>query len=195
QFLTWMALDQATGWLWFVFYDRRNYSGVNTDVFMAVSKDGGTTFQNFKVSAAPFLPSGNQFFGDYTNLAVYNNIVRPIWTRMDGNTTSVWTALVKPDAITAAQEPLDTAMDMQETYPNPANREVVVPFKIRRHTEVTMQLLGPDGQVLRTMFHQKPFEYGKYTEQVEVEGLTAGTYWVTLTGDGRVIAKKMVVVK
>ncbi|MEO6760640.1 MAG: sialidase family protein, partial [Saprospiraceae bacterium] len=26
QFLTWMALDQATGWLWFVFYDRRNYS-------------------------------------------------------------------------------------------------------------------------------------------------------------------------
>ena len=56
-------------------------------------------------------------------------------------------------------------------------------------------LLGPDGQVLRTMFHQKPFEYGKYTEQVEVEGLPAGTYWVTLTGDGRVIAKKMVVVK
>src|SRR6185436_20012597 len=57
QIMTWMALDQVTGWLWFVFYDRRNYGGANTDVFMAVSKDGGANFQNIKVSATPFVPN------------------------------------------------------------------------------------------------------------------------------------------
>ncbi|MEO6037768.1 MAG: T9SS type A sorting domain-containing protein [Saprospiraceae bacterium] len=195
QFMSWMAIDQATGWLWFVFYDRRNHAGTNTDVFMAVSKDGGATFQNFKVSASPFLPSANQFFGDYTNLTVHNNIVRPIWTRMDGNATSIWTALVHPDAISAAPELTETAVDLQETYPNPANEEVWVPFKIRRHTEVTMQIVAADGEVLQTIFRQKSYEAGRYTQRVEVEGLSAGTYWVMLTGDGKVLVKQMVVVK
>lgn len=195
QFLTWMSLDQATGWLWFVFYDRRNHSGTHTDVFMAVSKDGGATFQNFKISATPFLPGTGQFFGDYTNLTVFNNIVRPIWTRMDGNNTSVWTALVQPDAITANREVADAAMDMQETYPNPANGAVWIPFKIHRPTAVTMQIMARDGKLVRTVFADKRFDYGKYTELVDVRGLPAETYWVTLIGDGEVLVKKMVVVK
>ncbi len=40
QFFTWMTVDQITGYIWFVFYDRRNYEDNNTDVYMAVSTDG-----------------------------------------------------------------------------------------------------------------------------------------------------------
>ncbi len=195
QFLTWMTIDQVSGWLWFVFYDRRQTSGNNTDVFMAVSKDGGATFQNFKVSQTSFLNGPGVFFGDYNNITAHNNIVRPIWTRQEGNVTSVWTALVNPAALTVGQQNLEAALDLQETYPNPAIREVWVPFKIRRRTVVTMRILDQDGAVMRTVFSEKPYEYGKYTEQVDVRGLAAGNYWVTLTGAGKVLTKKMVVVQ
>ncbi len=36
QFFSWMTLDPVTGWLWFVFYDRRRYTDTRTDVYMAV---------------------------------------------------------------------------------------------------------------------------------------------------------------
>jgi len=56
QFFTWMTIDQTNGYLYFVFYDRRNYDDRNTDVYMARSTDGGETFTNFLVSEEPFWP-------------------------------------------------------------------------------------------------------------------------------------------
>ena len=197
QFLTWMAVDQATGWLWFVFYDRRNYAAAssNTDVFMAVSKDGGATFHNFKISEKAFLPSDGQFFGDYTNLTAYNNIIRPIWTRMDNQKNSVWTALVNPQQLVHQQEP-EQALDLGDSFPNPSNGEVWVPFKVRKPTSLTMQIVDNEGKVLRTVFAEKKYDYGKYTEQVNTSGLPTGSYWVIVrTSEGKPLAKKVVVVK
>ncbi len=97
QFFTWMTIDQVTGYLWFVWYDRRNYTDNNTDVYMAVSRDGGESFFNFKVSEQPFLPTAGVFFGDYNNVTAYNNVIRPIWTRLHQGQLSVWTAIVDPN--------------------------------------------------------------------------------------------------
>ncbi len=89
-----MTIDQATGYLYFVFYDRRNYSNTQTDVYMARSTDGGETFNNFKVSSTPFTPNSSSFFGDYTNVTAHNGKVRPIWTRLDNTSLSLYTAIV-----------------------------------------------------------------------------------------------------
>lgn len=99
QFFTWMTVDQTTGYLWFVWYDRRNYPDDNTDVYMAASTDGGETFINFKVSEEPFIPGSGIFFGDYNNINAHNNVIRPIWTRLHQNQLSVWTAIVQPDSV------------------------------------------------------------------------------------------------
>ncbi|HEX9253485.1 MAG TPA: T9SS type A sorting domain-containing protein, partial [Ignavibacteriaceae bacterium] len=94
QFFTWMAIDQTTGILYFVFYDRRNTSNNLTDVYVARSTDGGETFENFKVSESSFNPSSNVFFGDYTNIAAFNKKIYPIWMRLDTSTLTVWTAII-----------------------------------------------------------------------------------------------------
>lgn len=91
QFFTWMDIDQANGHLYFVFYDRRAYSNKNTDVYLAQSIDGGNTFKNIKISEKPFKPNTKIFFGDYNNISVHNNVIRPIWTRLDGKKLSIWT--------------------------------------------------------------------------------------------------------
>ncbi|MGQ9799378.1 MAG: T9SS type A sorting domain-containing protein [Ignavibacterium sp.] len=94
QFFTWMTIDQTTGAIYIVFYDRRNTSGNATDVYVARSTNGGETFTNFKVSQSSFTPSASVFFGDYTNIAAFNKKVYPIWMRMDGTALSVWTAII-----------------------------------------------------------------------------------------------------
>ena len=94
QFLSNIDVDPMTGIIYVIFYDRRNHDDDSTDVYMAISQDGGESFNNIKVSESPFVPNTNVFFGDYNDISVYNNIVRPIWTRNEGRTLSVWTALI-----------------------------------------------------------------------------------------------------
>jgi hypothetical protein len=95
QFLPWVTIDQNTGYIYTVFYDRRNYTDNQTDVYLAVSKDGGATFQNHKISESPFTPISRVFFGDYINISAHNGIIRPIWTRYENGNLSIWTAIVK----------------------------------------------------------------------------------------------------
>jgi hypothetical protein len=95
QFFPWLTIDQTTGNLYAVFYDRRNYDDNRTDVYLATSIDGGLTWTNERISESPFLPDAKLFFGDYNNISAVNGIVRPIWSRMDNGVMSVWTALIK----------------------------------------------------------------------------------------------------
>ena len=94
QFFPWLALDQSTGYLYTVFYDRRNHDGNATDVYMAYSEDGGASWTNERISESSFTPSASAFFGDYNNIAAVNGVVRPIWTRAEGMKLSVHTALI-----------------------------------------------------------------------------------------------------
>lgn len=94
QFFPWLTSDPSTGYLYAVFYDRRNHDGEKTDVYLATSTDGGQTWFNECISERPFLPNAFAFFGDYTNISAVNGVVRPIWTRLDKGKLSVWTAII-----------------------------------------------------------------------------------------------------
>ena len=94
QFFTWMTVDQSSGYLYFVYYDRRNHPGIETDVYAAISRDGGSTFQELKLTDTPFKPNQSQFFGDYLNIAAVDGVVRPIFPRSDNLEISLWVALI-----------------------------------------------------------------------------------------------------
>lgn len=94
QFLTWMDVDQTTGYIYIVFYDRRHHKDNKTDVYLAYSTDGGNTFSNIKINEKSFEPSETIFFGDYNDISVYEGRVRPIWTQLDNGQLSIWTALI-----------------------------------------------------------------------------------------------------
>jgi hypothetical protein len=95
QFLPWMAVDQTTGNVYIVYYDRRAYDDHQTDVYLAYSTDGGSNFTEVKISESPFVPTADKFFGDYNNISAHKGIIAPVWTRMDNGESSVWTAVIK----------------------------------------------------------------------------------------------------
>ncbi len=94
QFFTWMTVDQVTGHVHCVYYDRSKYTDHQTDVVLATSKDGGNTWLTRTISEKPFLPTESVFFGDYNDISAVGGRIRPIWTRLDNGVLSVWTALI-----------------------------------------------------------------------------------------------------
>lgn len=94
QFMPAMTIDPVTGYLYILFYDRRDTKDDYTDVYLAVSKDGGSTFKNYKLNEKSFNPLAFVFFGDYIGISAYNGIIRPVWMELHGVNLSIYTALI-----------------------------------------------------------------------------------------------------
>lgn len=196
QFFTWMDIDQTTGYLYIVFYDRRNYTNNLTDVYLAVSKDGGETFDNFLISESPFNPVSSVFFGDYTNISARNGIVRPIWARLDNSNLSIWTALI--DSIYVGITPgkqVPNFLSLEQNYPNPTQGVTHFPYKIHVLSTVSLKIYDIYGRVVATIVDEKLHQPGKYVEQVDVAScqLSSGFYFFSLTSKEQTLKRKMIV--
>ena len=89
QFMSWMSVDPVTGSIYVLYYDRRDYNDFSTDVYLARSTDGGSSFVNTRISEKPFTPDKYVFFGDYICVNAYNDFAACIWQRMDSGKLSV----------------------------------------------------------------------------------------------------------
>lgn len=196
QFFTWMDVDQVTGYLYFVFYDRRNYDNSNTDVYMAVSRDGGGSFINFRVSESPFLPFASTFFGDYTNVSAYDNVIRPIWARLEGSDLSIWTAIVDPFTV-GVDEEIPSLLSLEQNYPNPFSESTVISFKLIEMTEISLRVYDVYGRQVASIHDREQIRAGKHTRvfHPEEHGLSPGMYYFSLESNNRTMKKKMIFVR
>jgi hypothetical protein len=198
QFFTWMTIDQTNGYLYFVFYDRRDHSDSQTDVFVAVSKDGGETFTNRRISEEPFLPNPNIFFGDYTNIVAHNGIVRPIWTRLHNGALSIWTALLNEEDLTTSQpnEGMQSFSMTFDVFPNPSASETYVSYKLHEKSDVRLSILDEKGIRIRKLIDEAK-GYGSYIEKIQLSplNLTPGIYLLQLEVNGTVAETRKLIIQ
>lgn len=186
QFFTWATIDQSNGNLYFIFYDRRNYDNKLTDVYMAVSEDGGENFTNFKISEEPFNPSSDVFFGDYTNVTAYNNIIRPIWTRLHNYSLSLYTAII--DITTIVPDHLEEGtvpFSVLKSYPNPFRTNLNVAFKVHESSNISISLYDITGKKIASLIKNKNFSKGKYIKKFNSENfnLKNGFYYLRIVSN------------
>lgn len=195
QFLTWMDIDQTNGNIYIVFYDRRNYTDDNTDVYLARSTDGGVTFQNILISESPFVPVNTIFFGDYTNISAHNGVIRPIWGRMHNGEKSIWTALINDNAIASKDDYFNVNFELSQNYPNPVENETFISFKLRAAENVSLSVYNILGKEVLTVFKNKPYNYGKHIVKITLgdNHLSSGVYFYELKIGNKIETKKMVV--
>ena len=173
QFFTWMTIDQVTGYLYIVFYDRRNYNDNKTDVFAARSTDGGTTFADFRISETPFTPTSGVFFGDYINITAHSGIVRPIWTRLEGGALSIYTAIMSfPVPVKTEGNKIPESFSLSQNYPNPFNPSTKIQFSIP-------PLEGVGGRMVRVFVYNI---LGNEVATLVNEQLSPGTYEIEFNG-------------
>lgn len=100
QYMPSMVIDNVTGYIYVLFYDRRNYDDNQTDVYLAYSVDSGTTFKDVKISDTSFVPEETSFFGDYIQVAAHKGVIAAVWTRMDSGKTSVMSSVFTHEQLT-----------------------------------------------------------------------------------------------
>jgi hypothetical protein len=193
QFFTWMTVDQITGYLYFVFYDRRNYSDNRTDVYMAVSEDGGETFTNIKISSEPFIPTEDVFFGDYNTIIAYNGMVRPIWTRLNNGTISVMTCIA--DYTNAVHLPEESVFSEIGTFPNPSADVINLSYKLTNSANVTIKIFDILGKELLTVEKDQFHSPGKYVKTIDINQyhLLPGIYYFDLCYNQSRLIKKFII--
>lgn len=181
QFFTWMDIDQTSGNMWFVYHDRRNHKDTGTDVYVAVSKDGGLSFTESKISESPFYPDPEIFFGDYNNIAAHGNVVRPVWTRLDDKNLSVRTSIV--DAYSILNESSSTLATTAET-----NGVLMVEHHLKGRVSVKIHTLNGEEVLSKTRLKSKEgtFRYpetsklksGIYLVQIDNGSEKAKAQWI-----------------
>ncbi|MBC8488444.1 MAG: T9SS type A sorting domain-containing protein [Bacteroidetes bacterium] len=196
QFFTWMDIDQTTGYLYFVFYDRRNHSNNLTDVYIARSTDGGTTFENIIISATPFLPVSG-FFGDYSCISAHDNKVRPIWARLDGSTPniSVWTAIIDfPANVINITTNIPSEYHLGQNFPNPFNPTTSIKFDIPGSTFTKIKIYDILGKEIATLVSEE-LSAGSYEVEWDASEYTSGIYMYKLITNDFSETKKMLLIK
>nr|NQU91528.1 T9SS type A sorting domain-containing protein [Bacteroidota bacterium] len=84
HYFPWITCDPTNGVLSVIFYDDRNVGGNKCEVFCANSADGGTTWEDFRVSDVDFTPSpipglAGDYMGDYLGISARAGKVYPVW--------------------------------------------------------------------------------------------------------------------
>jgi hypothetical protein len=197
QFFTWMTIDQATGYVYIVYYDRRNYSNTSTDVYLAQSTNGGTSFTNVKISETPFIPTSNVFFGDYIGITAHNGRVRPFWVRLNGGALSVWTAIIDyPVVVENEKGNIPSSFNLKQNYPNPFNPVTTIKFEVPSSNFITMKVYDIAGREIETLVNAN-LNAGQYEVNFDASKYSSGVYFYSMTtGDNSFTeTKKMIVTK
>jgi len=85
HYFPWITADPETGVLSVIWYDDRNVSSTQAEVWCANSYDGGTTWEDFRVSDVAFTPApipglASSYMGDYLGISARGGKVYPVWT-------------------------------------------------------------------------------------------------------------------
>jgi hypothetical protein len=197
QFFVWSTIDPSTGHLWFVFYDRRNTTGSATDVYVVKSTDGGSTFENFKVSESSFTPTASIFFGDYTNIAAWEGKIYPIWTRLNNGIRSTWIALVSDSStITIAEDEIYKPEEflLFQNYPNPFNPSTTISYQLPKETFVSIivyDVLGNEIEILTNEY----MPAGVHEVMFDAADLSSGMYFYRIKANEYEQINKMILIK
>lgn len=197
QFFTWMAVDRITGYIYIVFYDRRNYDNNQTDVYLAASIDGGETFLNRRISESSFIPEQDIFFGDYTNISAHDNVVRPVWIRMDNRQNSVWTALIDTDLLLdIATNPavIPDKFEILSVYPNPFNSSTLIKYNLPENGRVKLKVYNILGEEVDVLIKNNQIA-GTNLIRWNAHNLASGIYVFRLKSGNFVDIKKGVFIK
>lgn len=199
QFMNWMCVDEHNGDIYIVYYDRRDTQGNATNVYVARSKDGGTSWINKKVSLSSFIPSSSVFMGDYIGIAAYQGKIYPVWTRMDNGINSVMIAPLESsffESVDIKENQYENQLKWQlfPNYPNPFNSGTNIDYVISRESHVKLEIVNILGEKISTLVN-KIQTAGKYSIYFDGSRYKTGIYFCKLSADGITYINKMMMIK
>jgi hypothetical protein len=179
-----LTVDQSTGYLYIIYYSRQNFlSGDLTDVYLAVSKNGGLKFDHYKLNDKPFNPNKQVFFGDYIGVSAVNGVIRPIWMELNNAKLSILTALFN-DSIASLYDVINSKKEIELINKSIKFEEKInlsLQSKISTKIDVAIyDALKPSSEIV--VLKNKKIKKGNNRLLIDTKklNLTKGTYVIFL---------------
>lgn len=183
-----------------VYYDRRDDpNNFLVNVYCAISRDGGITFENQRISDQSTNPllgrkqTGNSI-ADYIAVTASRSAVYPVWTdgRKNNGDLDIYSAnipLIKNSVTTSARS--NASLNISS---NPVHDETTISFTTSTESLADISLFDALGRKQVTLYHNRSASYVNHITFAP-EGLSSGIYYVTLTSNSGVITKALSYIK
>jgi hypothetical protein len=218
--VTWMnsrttgMFSTPAGWPGFVQSGNQNVDpGFGTsivNILTASSSANNVSFENYFTTMRRNTPS-TTIWG-YDNQTVTAGFWKPNWplpeaTDMKYSNTSLKTAGTDglpvgdpywfngPTGVNDKQLSTPNQFALYEAYPNPFNPSTTIKFNLNKSGNVSLKVYNVMGQLVRTIIDNEYKNTGEFNIRVNMDKLTSGVYFYTLTQDANTITKKMVLLK
>ncbi len=156
----------------------------------------GFVILNFKTMEYQFLPSpdigpdiGNgprgvafSVTGD-TAYAVYFN----------GNRLARF--IKSPTSVSSRSGAVPTDYVLEQNYPNPFNPSTTIAFSMAKQGKVSLKVYNLLGQEVATILDKKPMQEGRHQVTFDASKLASGVYYYKLSVNGKVLSRKMTLLK
>jgi hypothetical protein len=137
QFLPHITVDPSSGHVYIIYYDRRHSpSSTFMDTYLAVSKNGGETFEEFRLTQSTPAAGKKTFFGDYITVAAQNGVVRPAWTAVGDSGLEIRTSIFEQFVATSFNTP-----HISNPFVNQESKEVHIHVSVGRKSKAVVQLI------------------------------------------------------
>jgi len=183
QFKPCMKVDSLTGYVYILYFDKQNYfTGKETDIYLAFSKNGGLKFDYFKINEHSFL-----FNSNYMELDE-NNGIKVHWVQVDGSKRfGLYEVLVNDSAMNAYYLK-DAAEEMEVERTFKFADKINVEYKLKHPANVTAVITKPlEPGFEKIVLKEKHVFDGKNNLVIDMKsaGLKKGNYVLTLYYNGR----------
>lgn len=202
QFFTGITVDEFGG-VNVIFYDDRNTTSDSAGVFLARSTDGGNSWNEYEISDHNFKPAaigglGQGYMGDNIDITSVGNKLFPVWMDNSTGTYQIWSVPIELSSVGVLEDNnlIPYAFDLKQNYPNPFNPGTTIEFNLPNSSNVTLKIYDVTGKEIASLInelkesgiHKINFDAAKY-------GLSSGVYFYTLTAEGIIKTKSMIVLK
>jgi hypothetical protein len=199
QFFPALRVDENGG-VNIIYYDSRN-SVDSADVYLSRSIDGGSTWNDFRISDRRFMPTsvsgaGGGNMGDNLGMTSGNGKLYPVWMANYTGIFQVWSAIVDYTTIGIQQigTEIPKKFNLSQNYPNPFNPGTKVIFQMPNNGFVELKIYDALGSEVSTLVNQQ-LNAGIYEVNWDASASPSGVYFYRLVTDGYSETKKMVLTK
>ena len=196
------ALDvDTTGGINILFYDDRNTSSDSTEVWLARSSDGGTTWKEQVVSDHRFKPKpivggASNYQGDHIALASSGNKLYALWMDDFSGIYQIWMKILDLNILDAKDNtPSPVNFELKQNFPNPFNPETNISFTIPQRSFTALKiydLLGKEKAILINSVMDPGTHIIKFTPG---NSFPSGVYIYRLMSGSFFSSKKLILIK
>lgn len=176
QFAPLLRIDQKTGYLYILYFDKQNYfEGKETDLYIALSKNGGQKFENYKINAESF-----PFNTNYTAL-ISDSCIKAQWLQPEGKGRFVLHEAKVNDSL-LYNAYLSGILDEMEVERSFKFSDIIrIKYKIKQNTPLTVVITKPlEPAFEKVVFKNKRVFEGNNELIIDTKslGLKKGNYTV-----------------